>query len=57
MLLRSLLLAATFALTSSAHSHGRGLDEDGCHRNRKTGDQCSAEFNRLNFESIADPVD
>lgn len=37
-LLGRLLLAAAVALPGLAYAHGGGLDANGCHMNRKTGD-------------------
>lgn len=40
MRLIALLLAAAFVVASlpAAHAHSGGLNKDGCHHNRKTGD-------------------
>jgi hypothetical protein len=36
--MKALLLAAACLTSTLAHGHGGGLDSDGCHTNRKTGD-------------------
>jgi len=35
---RPALMLAAFVLSPAAHAHGGGLNADGCHVNRKTGD-------------------
>ncbi|HEY8359268.1 MAG TPA: YHYH domain-containing protein [Ramlibacter sp.] len=37
-MLRSLLIASLLAVPILAQAHGGGLDGQGCHTNRKTGD-------------------
>jgi hypothetical protein len=36
--MRQLLICISFLLPSLAYAHGGGLDSQGCHHNRKTGD-------------------
>jgi hypothetical protein len=38
IIVRIFLFLLTFTLVSTANAHGGGLNSDGCHNNRKTGD-------------------